>query len=139
MTIHVYRADWVGGKFLSIPKLMRQNEIVIEDDAIGAACPAYNAEMPRMVRDFYTVNDNCIHCGICAKVCPANNITVTENSVEFSDHCEVCYGCLHNCPQHVIHPSKETGTMQFRNEHVTVAGHYQVKQITENKGAQEDE
>ena len=27
----------------------------------------------------YTVNESCIHCGICAKVCPANNITVTED------------------------------------------------------------
>ena len=69
----------------------------------------------------YTVNDDCIRCGICAKVCPANNITVTEDGVCFSDHCEVCYACLHNCPQHAIHLPKEAGTTQFRNEHVTLA------------------
>ena len=69
----------------------------------------------------YTVNDDCIHCGICAKVCPANNITVTEEGVRFSDHCEACYACLHNCPQHAIHLPLEAGTRQFRNEHVTVA------------------
>ena len=32
----------------------------------------------------YTVNDDCIHCGICAKVCPANNTTFTEDGVCFS-------------------------------------------------------
>ena len=69
----------------------------------------------------YTVNDDCVHCGICAKVCPANNITVTEDGVSFSDHCEVCYACLHNCPQHAIHLPKEAGTKQFRNEHVTLS------------------
>lgn len=68
----------------------------------------------------YTVNDSCIHCGICAKVCPANNITVTRDKVEFSAHCEVCYACLHNCPQSAIHMPLEAGTAHFRNEHVTL-------------------
>ena len=69
----------------------------------------------------YTVNNDCIHCGICTKVCPTNNITLTENGVQFSDHCEVCYACLHNCPQHAIHMPLEAGTTQFRNEHVTLS------------------
>ena len=67
----------------------------------------------------YIVNDNCIHCGICAKVCPANNITVTDH-VEFSDHCEVCYACLLNCPQSAIHLPKEASDVHFRNEHITL-------------------
>lgn len=46
----------------------------------------------------YAVSDDCILCGTCARVCPANNIVVGD-TVEFSDHCEVCYACLHNCPQ----------------------------------------
>lgn len=68
----------------------------------------------------FTVNDNCIRCGICEKVCPANNIIVTKDGVRFSDHCEVCYACLHNCPQRAIHLPKEAGTVQFRNEHITL-------------------
>ena len=68
----------------------------------------------------YSVNDDCIRCGICAKVCPANNITVTKEGVLFSDHCEVCYACLHNCPKTAIHMPVEAGTLRFRNEHVTV-------------------
>ena len=69
----------------------------------------------------YTVNDSCVRCGICAKVCPAGNIAVTENGVSFSDRCEVCYACLHNCPQHAIHMPAEAGTTRFRNEFVTLA------------------
>lgn len=233
----LYVARRIGGTLLSIPQLMRQETITVEDDVVGVVCPCYNVEMPMMVREFmrkatirtdyfffiytygagygeafahaklaaeeaglslsyvnavqmvdnflpyfdmreqidtlpkknvegqlervcsdiaarktvdvkinaltkaqmamyrkrladkwlrkdtalsYTVNDNCIRCGICAKVCPANNITVTEEGVRFSDHCEVCYACLHNCPQHAIHLPKEAGTTQFRNEHVSL-------------------
>lgn len=230
-------ARQIGGTLLSIPQLMRQESIEIQDDAVGVVCPVYNAEMPMMVRDFmrkacirteyfffvytygmgygeayahaklaaqetgiilgyvnaiqmvdnfipyfdmqqqidtlpekdvegqlerllydirerkqidvtitpetesnmamyheklaerflkkdtalsYTVNDNCIRCGICAKVCPANNITVTEGGVHFSAHCEVCYACLHNCPKTAIHMPVEASTVRFRNEHVTL-------------------
>ena len=67
----------------------------------------------------YTVNDNCIRCGVCAKVCPANNITVTDR-VTFSDRCEVCYACLHNCLQSAIHMKMENNTIHFLNEHVSL-------------------
>lgn len=41
----------------------------------------------------YIVNGNCISCGICAKVCPANNINVTkENGVQFAG-CKSCFAC----------------------------------------------
>ncbi len=233
----LYVAGRIGGRLLSIPQLMRQKEIAVEDDAVGIVAPVYAVEMPMMVKAFlekakirtdyfffvytygmgyaeafahvevaarkagltlsyidavqmvdnylpffdmreqintlpakdvegqldrivkdiaarvlrpvhvtdrnlaemekwtrnhaanilkkdtalgYTVNGDCIRCGICAKVCPADNITVTEDGVHFSDHCEVCYACLHNCPQSAIHMPVEAGTTHYRNEHVTL-------------------
>ena len=54
-------------------------------------------------------------------LCPVKNITVTEDDVHFSDHCDVCYACLHNYPKYAIHLPVEVGTAQFRNKHVTLA------------------
>ncbi len=232
----LYVARRIGGELLSIPQLMKKDEIVIEDDAVGIVCPVYCGEMPKMVREYmkkariktdyfffintygmqdtvakqnaasvsqkvglrldycesvvmvdnflpgfemkdqidrsgekkieeqidkicnainkretnqvdlsfkkkaemavvhntmakmiltgksalsYIVNDDCIRCGICAKVCPANNITVSDH-VEFSDHCEVCYACLHNCPKNAIHMKSEKSAVRFRNDNVSL-------------------
>lgn len=70
-------------------------------------------------QQFIVDNDACVRCGTCAKVCPAENITVTDH-VAFSDHCQVCYACLHNCPKNAIHLKNEKSSARFRNEHVTL-------------------
>lgn len=67
----------------------------------------------------YVVNDQCVRCGICAKVCPANNITVLRQVV-FGYRCEVCLACLHACPHNAIHLKHERSAERFRNEHVTL-------------------
>ena len=230
----LYIAKRIGGRQLSIPQLMKQNSIEIEDDKVGIIAPVYAGEMPMMVKSFiekaclrtdylffiytygmgygqaffhvkqvceqkgltlsyinavqmvdnylpgfemqnqidtlpqknvegqlekvladiadgktvqlnqtaagkaqmamykrmlaqrilkkdtaqgYIVNDNCIRCGICAKVCPADNITVTDK-VRFANRCEVCYACLQNCPQNAIHMKEEKSAVRFRNEHI---------------------
>ena len=233
----LYVARRIGGTLLSIPQLMRQDTVALEDDAVGIVAPVYAVEMPMMVKAFlekakiktayfffvftygmgyaeafahvkqtcdekgltlsyinavqmvdnylpgfemqnqmdtlpkkdvegqlerllrdiearreaevkitvavkaqmamyqkmlakrilrkdtaqsYLVTDQCIRCGICAKVCPANNITVTKDGVRFFDRCEVCYACLHNCPQNAIHMREERSAVRFRNEHVSL-------------------
>ena len=67
----------------------------------------------------YIVNDKCVLCGTCIKVCPTNNITVTDR-VRFGLHCEVCYACIHNCPKNAIHLKNEKSSARYRNEHVSL-------------------
>ena len=68
----------------------------------------------------YIVTNDCIKCGICAKVCPADNITV-EDRPHFADRCEVCYACVHHCPKNAIHLKNEKSSARFRNENVSVS------------------
>jgi len=44
----------------------------------------------------------CIGCGLCEKLCPMNNITLT-NGIAFSgDKCTMCYRCISKCPKQAI-------------------------------------
>jgi len=53
-------------------------------------------------KDFY-VNDKCIGCGKCEKVCPLNCIKI-ENKIPvwMNAHCAHCVSCLQNCPVEAI-------------------------------------
>ena len=45
-------ARGIGGELLSVPKLMREGDISIKDDAVGIVAPVYLGGMPLMVQDF---------------------------------------------------------------------------------------
>jgi ferredoxin/flavodoxin len=49
------------------------------------------------------VDKKCTGCGICAKVCPVNNITIVEKRPEFQHKCEMCFACDEWCPSNAIH------------------------------------
>lgn len=67
----------------------------------------------------YIVNDQCIKCGICTKVCPASNITV-EEKVTFKASCEQCEACVHMCPKNAIHIKNERSKARWINPEVTL-------------------
>jgi ferredoxin len=68
----------------------------------------------------FIVNDNCISCKICEKVCPVDNIIV-NGKPEYKHHCDECLACINLCPVKAITLKKEKGTMRYKNSHVEVA------------------
>ncbi len=49
-----------------------------------------------------TDSDKCIKCGLCASLCPMNNITLSDGKITFNDKCTMCYRCFANCPKQAI-------------------------------------
>lgn len=48
------------------------------------------------------VTDACTGCGLCAKACPVNNITMKDCKPVWGRHCLSCVSCYHECPHHAI-------------------------------------
>lgn len=79
----------------------------------------------------FIVNNKCNGCGICASVCPANDIQMIDNIPVWQNRCESCLACVNWCPQEAIiggivsigkiptgyhHPDVKLSKMKLRNE-----------------------
>jgi len=62
----------------------------------------------RWVKKRFYANENCTHCGICQRICPSGNITVTQDDVSFDNKCYLCLRCIHQCPEKAIQIGKIT-------------------------------
>ncbi len=67
----------------------------------------------------FKIDINCNMCGICEKVCGANNILLL-NDLKFLNKCEQCLACIHHCPQNAISHIKEKNKERYINPHVNV-------------------
>ena len=68
----------------------------------------------------FKATENCVKCGTCAKVCPANNIKMPE-SIVFGNKCENCFACVNLCPSHAIYSNKKMlKRRQYHNPLVSV-------------------
>lgn len=56
----------------------------------------------------FRVSENCLHCGKCAAVCPAANITVKRGIPVWNGHCVHCMACISSCPVRAIEYGKES-------------------------------
>jgi ferredoxin len=67
----------------------------------------------------WIVGEDCSKCGICAKVCPVGNIAVSDK-VSFGDKCEMCLGCVHNCPNGAMRLKSEKSSKRWRHPDVSI-------------------
>ncbi len=63
----------------------------------------------------FTPSGACNSCGICARICPSNNIDMVDGRPVWSDDCLNCFACLNWCPQEAI--SLGGADMDIRNYH----------------------
>ena len=81
----------------------------------------------------FWVDDKCNHCGICSRVCPANNIEMIDEKPAWLHRCEQCFACLQWCPQEAIQYGKKT-VKYPRYHHPEVTLEDMLEQAKTNKG-----
>lgn len=50
----------------------------------------------------FHASDACVGCGICARSCPTDNITMKGGRPAWSDRCALCLRCYHLCPHRAV-------------------------------------
>lgn len=76
-------------------------------------------QIPLSGKNFWAA-DTCIKCGLCAKVCPVDNVEMAEGKPRWLSHCQHCMACLQWCPVEAIQYKKSTlGKKRYRNPSVT--------------------
>ncbi|MEW6380691.1 MAG: EFR1 family ferrodoxin [bacterium] len=69
----------------------------------------------------FWLNEKCNGCGICARVCPVNNIVMKGGRPQWQHHCERCLACLQWCPEEAVECGKNTpGRKRYRHPAITV-------------------
>ncbi len=56
----------------------------------------------------FRADGKCNECGICRRVCPADNITLLQGRPVWNHRCHQCFACLQWCPQEAIQYGKKT-------------------------------
>lgn len=69
--------------------------------------------------DKYDIKINeskCISCGKCVKLCPANNLSISEKGqpVKTNGNCSVCLRCINNCPTYAIRMFSTKAESKYR-------------------------
>lgn len=65
-------------------------------------------------KSFYA-EDTCTNCGICAQVCPVNNIILVEGKPNWQHKCQQCLACINYCPEKCIQFGEQTTKTQRYN------------------------
>lgn len=48
------------------------------------------------------ISSECILCGKCVRICPMNNLKLSDQGIAQQGQCTLCYRCVNQCPQKAI-------------------------------------
>jgi len=77
------------------------------------------SQVPLSGKNFWAT-ETCIKCGLCAKVCPVDNIELVDGRPKWLTHCQHCMACLQWCPVEAVQYKKTTvGKKRYHHPAVT--------------------
>ena len=61
--------------------------------------------------------EKCVGCGICAKICPQDNITMVDGKANTGNQCAMCLACLHFCPHQAMELNHKPTQKELQYHH----------------------
>ena len=95
----------------------------------GSAGLPFSELVPLADRSF-RVDAKCVGCGICAQVCPVDNIRLVEDRPLWQHHCETCLACYSWCPKAAIGGDIVSYNTRYHHPTVKLADMLNAKQLT---------
>lgn len=87
-----------------VPKILaREAQEYFTDEVLPITPVGY----PNNFRGIEAEPDKCTGCGVCAAVCPMNNIRIVDGKARIGDDCATCLACFHWCPNEAIWMSRQ--------------------------------
>lgn len=86
----------------------RKRNIVYWIDYLNSTLGEAEKKITRKFGNGIKVTDACNGCGLCAKNCCSSNIQIekqTSPKPKFGNRCDMCLGCIYNCPQKALVPT----------------------------------
>ncbi len=87
--------------------------------ALTACRKPYELSLAKNLDSAYWVNDNCVQCGICERICPMQNITDSQIKPRWHHNCINCAACYHHCASKAICLDKEDPLFRYNHPEVT--------------------
>ena len=100
ITASYQQLEQVAADILAKKKLTARHVFLFETAITVPFNPVY-CKYKLTAKDFH-VEDSCIGCGKCKKLCPLNNIEMVEKKPVWSNSCTHCMACIGNCPVKAI-------------------------------------
>lgn len=114
------RSDEAAAKIAADVKAGVINEKKPPKRVVNAAESAGFANINKLISKKMSVNESCIGCGQCARLCPRGNIRIVAGRAVLGNNCIGCMSCAQYCPNEAINVGKVTEKRaRFHNANVS--------------------
>jgi len=121
------RFEQARKQIVDISEAVKKNKKQLEIDLNEKKIRRFERLNKKFHKDVYNsdtlffADANCNNCGICEKICPANNIVLINGKPEWQHKCQQCLACINYCPEKSIQYGEKTKDRnRYHHPEVTV-------------------